>query len=108
MANGVPFECAPDALSGRKAARAGIGDDCMAEKTDGRHEGHILAKLNAGKIFADILKVQFSSIEQRQQARRRVARALGLYPKEDLRKLTEEIDRLQGELERTLREREAD
>lgn len=80
----------------------------MAENASGRHEGHFLAKLNAGKIFADILNMQFRNIEQRQQARRRVARALGLYPKEDLHKLTEEIDRLQGELERTLRAAEDD
>lgn len=75
----------------------------MAQKS-GKHEGHFLAKLNAGKIFANILDAQFKSISRRQEFKRRIAHALGLFPREDWLKLQEDIDRLQGELERAARE----
>jgi len=80
----------------------------MTDNRAHEHKGHILSRLNAGRIFARFLDKQFKALGAAQDVRRQAAHAVGLYTREEWQRLKEEVDRLEGMLESLTREGQED
>ncbi len=67
-------------------------------KDEGKQKGHFVTRINAADVLARFFGFQFDVRGGAYELRKQVREALGLYSKNDLEKLEEELDRLQGQL----------
>ena len=65
---------------------------------DGKHEAHIVSNINAANVLAKFFGVQFKVRDKRDALEKRIMDVLGIVPRHEMEKLTEEIDRLQGKI----------
>ena len=72
----------------------------MPEKETEQHEGHPLAKIEAAYLLAKFFGLQFKVRGAAAKVKSAAADVLGMARRDDFEKLSEEIDRISGKIEK--------
>ena len=74
------------------------GDVLTLDENKGS-EGHFITRfMNAAEALAQFFRVQFRIRGEGREARRKLTDTFGLATREDLEKISEELDRIQGKV----------